>query len=372
MGLAGQDVVVYVDTRPLRMLDRVKTDDRGIFRFGELRPGRYLVRTRGTVLDDTGGPLPTFHQDAASVDGAIPVAAELDEQTGDVNIQPSFGKLYRLTGAALSPPRSQANVELISDMGPVPGSVDNNGHFTFEQLPPGTYELLGDAVNLRGDKVGGYRKIVVDRDMDVSLEMLRQPEFYVECEEQHGKRVDPKSVGVSARRKLLSGADPARRVRPQLEPLPPGPWEISVTPPPEMFVVSITARDYPASPPVSGWKEVFLAAGRDVDVKVTLSAAVAMLYGKVTSSGKVAAGAPVFLEPLDLESGAGLTTMRTARSDLQGRYHFTSLAPGRYRVLSSFDFDQPTSEEMEAARAATIALKEGSETNQDLELFAAP
>src|SRR5690348_2842692 len=77
VGLAGQDVVVYVDTRPLRMLDRVKTDDRGIFRFGELRPGRYLVRTRGTVLDDTGGPLPTFHRDAASVDGAIPVAAEL-------------------------------------------------------------------------------------------------------------------------------------------------------------------------------------------------------------------------------------------------------------------------------------------------------
>jgi hypothetical protein len=372
VGLPGQDVVVYEDTRPLRMLDRVKTDDRGIFRFGELRPGRYLVRTRGTMLDENGGPLPTFHRDSAGPDGAVPVSVELDEQTGDVNIQPSFGKLYRLTGAALLPPRSQANVALISDMGPVPGSVDNNGHFTFEQLPPGNYELTGEAVNSRGDKVGGYRKIVMDRDMDVSLEMSRQPEIYVECEEQHGKQVESKSVAVSMRRKLLSGADPARRIRPQVDPLPPGPWEISVTPIPEMYVVSITARDYSVSPPTNGWKEVFLPGGRDLDVKVLLSAAVATLYGKVTSSGKGAAGVPVFLEPFDLESGAGLTTVRTARTDLQGRYHFTGLAPGRYRVLSSFDFNQPTSEEMEAARAVTVALKEGTETSQDLELFVGP
>ena len=40
-------------------------------------------------------------------------------------------------------------------------------------------------------------------------------------------------------------------------------------------------------------------------------------------------------------------------------------------TLSSFDFNQPTSEEMEAARAATVALKEGSETSKDLELFVA-
>jgi len=110
-----------------------------------------------------------------------------------------------------------------------------------------------------------------------------------------------------------------------------------------MYVVSITARDYSAAPPANGWKEMFLPGGRDVDVKVVLSAAVATLYGKVTSSGKAAAGAPVFLEPFDLESGAGLTTVHTARANLQGRYHFTGLAPGRYRVLSSFDFEKPTS-----------------------------
>jgi hypothetical protein len=137
VGLPSQDVVVYEDTRPLRVLDQVKTDDRGIFRFGELRPGRYLVRTRGTVLDESGGALPTFHLDSTGPDGAVPVAVELDEQTGEVNIQPSFGKLYRLTGVVLAPQRSKPNVQLISDMGLVPGSVDDNGHFTFEQLPPG-------------------------------------------------------------------------------------------------------------------------------------------------------------------------------------------------------------------------------------------
>jgi hypothetical protein len=79
-------------------------------------------------------------------------------------------------------------------------------------------------------------------------------------------------------------------------------------------------------------------------------------------------GAPVFLEPFELDSGGGLIPMRTTRTDLQGRYRFTGLLPGRYRRLSSFDFSQPSGAEMEAAHAITIDLKEAGKTKQDLEL----
>src|SRR5262249_16238070 len=314
VGLPEQDVVLYEGVHPLRMLTRVKTDDRGIYRFCQLRPGRYYVRTRGKMLDETGGPLPTFFRDSVPLENATLVAAELDEQSVDVNIQPPFGKLYTVTGTVLRPPRSQLTVELMSDMGAVGGSVDESGRFTFEQLAPGTYELQGEASDFRGQKFGGYRKIVVDQDIDTTLEMPLQPQLYFDFEDQHGAKIDGRQATVWARRKGLAGEGPRRHVR-SLDPLPPGLWEISVTPPADMIVASITALergDYSSPPAADGWKELFSQGGRVTPVKVVLSTAQASLHGKVIDSGKVAAGAPVFLEPSDLEWGAGLLTMRTA------------------------------------------------------------
>jgi hypothetical protein len=201
--------------------------------------------------------------------------------------------------------------------------------------------------------------------------MPLQPQLYFDFEDQHGAKIDGRQATVWARRKGLAGEGPRRRLR-SLDPLPPGLWEISVTPPADMIVASITALergDYSSPPAADGWKEVFSQGGRVTPVKVVLSTAQASLHGKVIDAGKVAAGAPVFLEPLDLEWGAGLLTMRTARTDSQGRYRFTGLPPGNYRVVSSFDFGEPNRKDMDAGRAVTIAVKEGAETNQDLELF---
>jgi hypothetical protein len=259
-------------------------------------------------------------------------------------------------------------------MGPVPGSVDESGKFTFEQLPPGAYELSSEATDFRlNERFGGYLKIVVDQDLDLHLELSRQPEFDIQFEEQHGKTIDPKQVTVWTRRKTLAGEGAPRRIRPQLDQLPPGNWELSVTPPAGMYVASIRAPnlgDYSSFSAAGGWKEFFLSAGRPLLIKVILSSTAAALIGKVTGSGEAAAGAPVFLEPLDIESGVGLIGMRTARTDLQGRYRFPGLPPGRYLALSSFDLDPPSHQEMET-HATVVSLKDASEADQNLELFTA-
>jgi len=376
VGLAEQDVVVYEATRPPKMAAKAKTDDRGVYRVGGLEPGRYYVRTRGGVLEEGLGPLPTFLKDVTHVEEARTVDTELDQQTDDINIQPAFGKLYRLTGQVIAPPRaSSITVELISDMGPVSGSVDGGGHFDFDQLAPGAYEMTATADAPGREKLGGYMKLQVDKDAEgMRFPLTRQPEFYIEFEERYGQPVDPKTVVVRARRKSLAGVVPARRIQPLEDPLPPGAWEISVVPPPDLYVTRVSGdRGDQESPALNGWKEFFMAQGGHARVKVELSSTIAALHGRVMASmDQPAGGAPVFLEPVELEAGAGLIATRTTRTDLQGRYRFSGLPPGRYHVLSSFDFDRPSTEEVEGARADEVALKESSDTSHDLRLFVAP
>ena len=89
-----------------------------------MEPGRYYVRTRGEQGEESSGTLPTFHKDAAALDEARLVQIDLDQQAEDINIQPAFGRLFRISGMAPVPPRSpQVSVELLSDMGPVSGSI---------------------------------------------------------------------------------------------------------------------------------------------------------------------------------------------------------------------------------------------------------
>ena len=328
------------------------------------------------MMDEGSGAMPTFFKDVTPVEQARTVEVDLDQQTDDVNIQPTFGRLYRVAGQAVAPPRSgPVTVELVSDMGPVPGSVDSSGRFAFDQLAPGIYEITAAADAPWREKLGVYAKLSVDKDLDgMRFQLTQEPEFHIQFEEKGGRLVDPKTVALWARRKSLAGEEPARHIRPQEDPLPPGTWEVSAAPPPDFYVARITGdRGDLESRAANGWKEFLLPPGGHTRVEVELSSAIAALHARVTASMDQPAGAPpIFLEPVELEAGAGLVALRTARTDLQGRYRFSGLPPGRYRVLSSFDFERPSAEDMEAARADEVSLKETSDTNHDLQLFAAP
>ncbi|HUJ21250.1 MAG TPA: carboxypeptidase-like regulatory domain-containing protein [Bryobacteraceae bacterium] len=376
VGLPDQQVFAYQATRPPRLITKAKTDDRGIYRIGELLPGRYYVRTRGGGLEEDPSPAPTFFKESASVDEAIPVEVELDGQASDVNIQPPFQKLYRLSGSAQIARQAFTglSVELMSDMGPVGGSVDSSGGFVYEQLSPGTYELRAEAISRTGMKLGGYQKLTLESDLsDVSLPLGPFIDMHFEFADPQGSHVDGTGSKVSARRVDLAGKGPVRPLRPEDDELPPGPWEISVTPPAKRYVVSISRSGHDDMPKLAdGWKE-FLIAGNFLAVRVGLSPSPAALHGIVMASAdQPAIGAPVFLKPADADTGAGLTGPRITTADMSGRYHFTGLPPGNYLVFSSFDFQTLDDVEVPAAATTTVSLKEGVESRQDLDLFAAP
>ena len=65
-----------------------------------------------------------------------------------------------------------------------------------------------------------------------------------------------------------------------------------------------------------------------------------------------------------------LIDVREARTDIHGQYQFYGVAPGNYRILSTFEFQAPDSATMESAGPRTVKIEEGRDTPLDLDLYA--
>ena len=89
----------------------------------------------------------------------------------------------------------------------------------------------------------------------------------------------------------------------------------------------------------------------------------------VSAGNSPVAGAPVFLESYDPASRRRLTDLRTARTDMRGQYHFYGVAPGNYRLLSSFEFQNPDAPALDAANARIVKAEEARDLSQDLDLY---
>ena len=377
VGIAEQEVMAYRNSRPPTLVARGRTDDRGVYRIGGLDPGQYLVRSASKELDEQSSVVPTFYRDAMQIGDARTVDVELDQQATEINIRPVFGRLLKLTGTLYGVPSYGAGlvqVALISDMGQISVNVDNSGQFSFSQLAPGNYELLADASQGRPPSAA-YRKLFLGRDVaGLPLQLSQIPTIQISTQEKEGRSIDPRSIFVLARRKDLSGAGATQRLK-DGSALLPGRWDISVGPTAELYPVSIAVHGAEHVQPgrADTWNEFLLGSGRRVDVTVTMSSGAAALRGKVTRSiNEPAAGAPVYLEAFDAATGQRLADLRQTRTGARGEYHFAGLTPGTYRILSSFEFENPEEKTMESARARIVSVKTGNESVEELELFSRP
>jgi hypothetical protein len=81
------------------------------------------------------------------------------------------------------------------------------------------------------------------------------------------------------------------------------------------------------------------------------------------------APAPVFLEPLDVEPERRIAGAFVSATDIRGQYRFTGLAPGRYRALSSFEYQMPDSKIMVEAHAKDLQVDAQGDAALDLDLY---
>ncbi len=380
VGLPDHEVAIYTDSRPPMLLTRARTDDRGMYRFFALDPGAYLIRTM-SKSDEEGSYLPTFYKDVALLDQAIAIDVTLDQQVDNVNIRPAPGRLYTVAGRAISPNRDPVTVNLVSDMGSELADVDSAGNFHFNPAAPGQYELQAVSANGRFN-TATYQSLSLDRDQpNLSLGLAMYPTIQFAFEDTHGAPIDGRQFQVLFRHKDLAGVGKPETMRgvpetvrgvPARTGILPGRYDVALGPTPAWYVVSVSGPRPEGLDPgrADGWNEIILPPNTSNTIKFVLSSSPGTLHGVVRDTGGApVVGIPVFLEAYDLERRKRVKDFQIFRTDINGQYHFTGLAPGAYRLLATFDYRTPDAQVMELPVVKTARADEGRDVIQDLEQY---
>ena len=358
VGIPDWPVHVYTAQKPVRHVAEGKTDDRGNYRIGELDAGSYLVRAGAGNLEDDTPLLPTYYKFGTAVESAEPARVKVGEMLPDIVLRPAKGRLIELGGVFTS--EVPAVLTLITDTGRRVLASSSPRPVRFSaSVAPGPVELLAEG---SGTQCGAYIRVIADHDLQgIRIACSSLDPSQVTWQSDTNSRVQ---FPLLMRRVDLDGTGAVRPFR-MLEPVMPGHWEFSAQVNADYYVRSILAQgNGRVETRHDGWFGVDL--GTSAQLTVSLSSKPASVSGVVTTAGKPVTGAAVYLELFDPELPNPRLRLIDTRSDAQGSYSFTGLEPGRYRILSSFDFDPEDRFAMD--KASVLTLREGDSATQALEL----
>jgi hypothetical protein len=366
VGWLQGEVLAYRYGTPPALVARGRSDERGIYRISGLEPGMYLVRS-APMQSEGESFLPTFSQEAIAAAESRPVEVYFEQDTTGVDVRPRPGRLFTVTVTAVNaPPGAPMELTLASEMGRQ--TVQGAGA-RFTGLSPGVYEVYARTLNPAPPIYGGYLMTTLDHDGPLSLPMTQVFPRTVE--------VNPKMHGdwrILARRKDLAGVGEPEALdwSDNRASIAPGRWELKLEPESGYYVSGFSAGSpiRPAASRPDGWNEI--AGGNLSPIRFTLSSAVGAVGGVVKVAGAPAVGAPVYLEAYDPAARIRLLDLLTVRTGARGDYRFDNLAPGLYRVLSTFEYNAPDSNQMEQAGARSIEVSQAAETTADLDLYGIP
>ena len=374
VGMTDAPVLAYRARLPVRLAGSAISDDRGVYRIHGLEPGKYWIRSGAFVLEDGTGLLPTFGPESLESREARIHVVTLDADTPDADVRPEQGRLFRVTGVLQCASTEPITVTISSET--MRRSVQTGCSFgySFEGLAPGQYEIFA-----QGGAAAGFIELSVFRDHEGANMNLSQP-ARVSLEVVRPGSYTPSDirVTVTARRKDLYAADKERalQVSDSTLTLAPGHWEMNATAGPGQYVESI-GNEYGVfrasrTEQPSDWFDVYIDAGRQARIRITVSDKAAQIAGSVMGDGKGIAGAPVFLWPLADKARRSLRAWLQVLSDADGHYKFDGLPPGDYRLLSTFDISEVDQEVLDEAQAVTVKVEASQKSSVDLGVWVAP
>jgi uncharacterized surface anchored protein len=117
-----------------------------------------------------------------------------------------------------------------------------------------------------------------------------------------------------------------------------------------------------------GWNEI--TVNDSGSVRFVVSNKPGAVHGAVTMGAhEPAGGAPVFLEAYDEVTHKRVVELRSTRTDMRGQYNFVGLAPGTYRLVSTFEYHSPATGDIDAMRPRVFNVEEGRDQQQDLDMW---
>jgi len=365
VGMPDHEVVAYRNVKPLEIVSRTVTDDRGTYNLHGLAPGTYVVRTTGKRYEDEIY-MPTFGRETGDWDQARTVEVNVEQDSIGPDIAPfPGGHLFTLTVGALEelPEGYIITVTLASDL----GRRTAQGKFArFTELPPGNYEVFAEAVPASGGEPthASYQAISLGRDLSVTLRVLPFGSIDLAGAPQND------SGKLWARPKDLAGVGSpfsltVVRGRASIRP---GHWELLWQPPSGYYVA-----DFAGGPPRTdgsrpdSWNDLVVAgyAGR----RFVAASGPGSIRVLVKSAGDPVPGVPVFLEGYNPTTHARVTDLQIGRTDARGRYVFAELAPGTYRILATFEYLAPDVQTMDLTGVQFVSVSAHGDQAQDLDLY---
>ncbi len=376
VGILDHVVVAYRDAKPVRIIAGATTDDYGRYRIYGLIPGTYLVRSGAKAVDGVGY-LPAFAPGSQEMDQARRVDVQLDLDSTGIDVHPAQGRLFEVAGQVSG--GAPAELTLAGETGRQ--TITVSGDFRFNVVAPGRYEIYGTApvpARLCPSRLAGaYLSLPVDRDIANLAVVLRcvQPMPISYSLETGGAFRDTGNLALRARRVDLAGIGKDFNLGngPASAALALGQWEMLLQP---STGYAVTGFYHPSSgfgprSRADGWN-VF-TTGYSFGVRFSLSNSPGSLGGVVTGIDREAVmGAPVYLEAYEPGSKTRIGELRTVYTSARGAYQFSSLAPGAYRVLATFEYLAPDTATMELSGAKAVSVGAGDARTLDLDLFVLP
>jgi len=379
------------------------TDDRGVYRFANVSPGRYYVlandqtnRREEVDRNIQSGQLAnirTYYPSADTIEGAKAVDVTVGNEARSTDIlmrrAATFALRGRVTDEDTGAPVSGARVLIVAinrsgiRANPYSRQSGADGTFQFTGMPPASYvlEISPPAIPGATRRIGRAEATIVSSDAsDIALRVGSGVTIRGLVRAEEGS-LPPSFFSIARSVLLVEGPErAASRLRGRvmsdgaftIDALP-GQYLVSFTELPEdLYVKSITF----------GTSEILhssldLSSVKNGSLTITLSNKPAVIEGSVRdANGRVTTGMPVALWPREVNSGDSTGGIRHVVTDQNGNYRFATLPPGEYYIAAYPGVDQTLLESHEFvskfnSESAHVEAAEGSRNKLDAPILPA-
>jgi hypothetical protein len=331
--------------------DSTDTDDRGEYRFRDLTAGRYYVGVEPKSLGSDHvdhspvavrtTTVPTLYPGVTDVSQAAPIEVATGQRAAGIDVTLLRSSVFRVSGRVSNAPGGLLTVALhdprntgMRDYNMRTTTKNASGDFEFRGVPAGSYVLSASA----GSLTGKAPVVVGAADVEgarLSLAPAAEVQLRFSSDEKEKPDVSGVNWGLTTDGRRGLSAFPFAANRLMIRNVPPDHYTF-------WLIGALLRRFYVKSARV-GDTDV-LSEGLDVTGPGTITIDVVLASDGASIKGAVRnkddqplAGVTVVLAP---EQRSNTMRFASTTTDQNGRYEFTSIAPGDYKLFAWEDVEE--------------------------------